>query len=262
MKKYRELLLSVCFILLGLAVSLGSCMAYRYFSGFHMRGQTIICFGDSILDYTRGSHGVCGLVAEQTGAEVYNFAVEGTTAGYTGNPCHLLNMVDAFLSEDYSQVTREDLRDGVKEMQNFDRGQSIEYIIVEYGLNDYFEKIPLGDIDNLEEDTESYLGGLNAAIDALQDRYPETAIILFTPTYTLAYTQGTEDRGHGALQDYVEGVKELAEKKGVYCQDNYQILQIDRSNADTYLRDGTHLNDNGSNHLAYHTIEFLRSIQE
>ena len=77
----------------------------------------------------------------------------------------------------------------------------VDYIIVSYGLNDYFSDIPIHPQEYY--DLTSFVGALRHGVRKLQKKYPQAQIILTSPTYT-EWFQG--DRTF-ELGEYVEAAR-------------------------------------------------------
>ena len=93
-------------------------------------------------------------------------------------------------------------------------------------------------------DEYCYIGALSQGIERLQEAYPKAQIILMTPNYVELFEHGTLDNsGKGfVFVDFVEAVRELADKEGLEVIDVFESLGITAENTTTYLADGCHPN--------------------
>lgn len=223
----------------------------------------IVFFGDSVLEYYSGSFSIPGVVSGLTGAETYNCGVGGIPA--TEDPFASLSfnrMVTRFLEQDTK---------GLEEDSNYVKGLT-EYMqtghegkrycfVVEFGLNDYFGGHA---VENPEDiyDIGTYAGALRTGIRTLQDAYPDSEILLLTPTYTVLFSGGTEinsEKG-GKLTDYVDAALRVAEEMNVHCLDNYADSGIDAETYEKYLADGCHPNETGSFLLGNGILEYIGGV--
>ncbi len=134
----------------------------------------------------------------------------------------------------------------------------VDYYFIEYGANDFFNKIQLdkwssgyADINELH----TYYGALKAGINVLKDISPNATIVLITPFYGLYYTpDGTylgdtyiTSNGIGTLQDYAKKINNVAEEQGIYCLDTMTRSKCDLylDTASQYLMDNVHLTVTG-----------------
>ena len=135
---------------------------------------------------------------------------------------------------------------------------TVDYYFIEYGANDFFNKIQLdkwssgyADINPLH----TYYGALKAGIDVLRNISPNATIILITPFYGLYFApDGTylgdtyiTSNGVGTLQDYAKKMNNVAEEYGLYCLDTMTRTKCDlyMDTANQYLMDNIHLTVTG-----------------
>ncbi|MBP3195762.1 MAG: SGNH/GDSL hydrolase family protein [Butyrivibrio sp.] len=130
----------------------------------------------------------------------------------------------------------------------------VDYYFIEYGANDFFNKIP---IDKYNESTDefnelhTYYGALSRGIEKLQALSPNATIILLTPFYGIykdsmgTYLGDTyiTSNGYGTLADYAKKMINISEDKGLYCFDGMFRSKHDLylDTVDMYLMDTTHL---------------------
>ena len=113
-------------------------------------GKKIVVFGDSIWNAARGKDGISEYVQEGTGATVYNCAIGGTTAAVVGEDPSFDNWTsNSFNGMIYvarklipaEQILAEGevVRDIIEQVDF----NETDYVIVAYGLNDFFSDVPI-----------------------------------------------------------------------------------------------------------------------
>ena len=91
-----------------------------------------------------------------------------------------------------------------------------DLIFIKLGTNDYYQKTPLGTIEDKED--VSFYGAINFVLDKLKEQCPDSTIILITPI-----------RNHSAqknniglsLKEYVDAVKAVGEQRNLPVMDMY-----------------------------------------
>ncbi len=221
----------------------------------------IVVFGDSIWNAGRGIDGISEQVMEQLDVKIYNCSIGGTTAAVDGESTkhdewtsrsfngmmYIANgIVDAreLIAEDaaYEVITEVDF-------------EEVDYVIVSYGLNDYFSDIPVYPKDYY--DLTSYVGALRHGIKKLQKNYPDLEVILTSPTYC-GWFQGERQYELGT---YVEAARSVAQEMDVHFLDMYHALGDSPDEKTEYLSDGVHLTKEGRTLYANSVIEFLKQIE-
>ncbi|MBR4669533.1 MAG: SGNH/GDSL hydrolase family protein [Butyrivibrio sp.] len=204
---------------------------------------------------------IAHLVAERVPhAKVYNLGIGGTTAcvemstsdtnldnwdspSFNGICYGLAGKIDV----DGVFANREDVRHAIKEINP----ATVDYYFIEYGANDFFQKMPLDNTQHDGNDLHTYYGGLERGIATLKEISPQAKIIVMTPFYGI-YTDGN---GKYLGDSYIvsNGVDTLANyaRKALNVADDMKVIDFDCMNdkrfdlyldtADEYLMDGTHL---------------------
>ena len=198
----------------------------------------------------------------------YNLGIGGTTAAIeltTVNTQDYDNWTStSFLGIAYSlegRVNRNQVLasnpDVLERMNQVDPAK-VDYYFIEYGANDFFNKIQLdkwssgyADINELH----TYYGALKAGIQVLKNISPNATIVLITPFYGLYYApDGTylgdtyvTSNGVGTLQDYAKKINNVAEEAGLYCLDTMTRSKCDlyMDTASQYRMDNVHLTVTG-----------------
>lgn len=217
----------------------------------------IVVFGDSIWNAGRGEDGISELVMAQKDVHIYNCAIGGTTAAvynestqwdsWTSNSFNgMMYITNDILSED--QLIPEEFAAGIFKEIDFNE---VDYIIVAYGMNDYFCDIDI--IPREYYDLNSYVGALRHGIHKIREKYPHIKFIIASPTYC-NWFEGERKYNIGG---YVEAARGVAEEMGVYFLDMYHAFGKHPEEKMEYLEDGVHLNREGRTLYAAGVIDFL-----
>lgn len=233
----------------------------------------IVVFGDSIWDDFRGDNGLSERIASQTGFNIYNCAIGGTSATITEGSTDVsvewksqsLNTMVYILE---GAVSADSQLEGLpaKDVVNSVDFSKTDYFILSYGLNDYFMHADPTTDDYYNMDT--YEGALRHSIMKIQGKYPDAKILVISPTYCKVLTRDGQpsdsdncDYGHGVMRDYVEAAKDVANEMNVYFLNAYDDFGMNASNADVNLRDGVHLTDQGMATYAQNVADFLLEVE-
>lgn len=222
----------------------------------------IVVFGDSIWGDGRGTDGISEQVMEQMNVQIYNCAIGGTTAAVDGESTDR----DEWTSRSFNgmvyiardMIDEDELipNDAACEViKNVDFNE-IDYVIVSYGLNDYFSDIPI--YPQTYYDMTSYVGALRHGIHKLKKSYPHLEIILTSPTYC-EWFKGERQFELGA---YVEAARGVAEEMDAYLLDMYHAFGKNPEEKMEYLSDGVHLNSEGRRLYAISVMDCLKELRK
>lgn len=84
-----------------------------------------------------------------------------------------------------------------------------DVIIVNGGLNDFYNEVPLGTLAS--KDTETFMGAMNVLINGLRGKYPNACLI-----FTTAWNFSETNELGLTYQDYVDAMEEVCTAKKVY----------------------------------------------
>ncbi len=224
---------------------------------------TIVFLGDSNIANFNGTLSIPGVVGNFSNAQVFNCGLGGGSATYNPeNDTHFPKIVEAMTSGNIEIIPKEaqvykGLSEFLKRQENKDENL---WIIINYGLNDYFNGFPI--FSDNPNDITTYEGALRTGISVLQESYPDAVIILMTPTFCINNNDGTEKASEqgGVLVDYVEAVENVAEEMSIYSLNNYKDLGINKDNRGQYLIDDCHLNELGRLRLGENIIRKMETI--
>lgn len=211
-----------------------------------LSGKTLIFIGDSVFGNYGDSTSIPGVVNGLTGAQTYNLGIGSTCAADTNDGRLSMNaVVDAFLAGDTSSLPAD--HQAFTNLSQFlmdAPDKTTINFVINYGLNDYFEGIPISGADPY--DTNTYTGAIRCAISKLRQSYPEAQILLDAPNFSANFQNGTvkNSENGGILKDYVDAVCALGEELSLPVLNNYEQLGITSENYNNYLEDDTHPNPN------------------
>lgn len=225
-------------------------------------GRNIVVFGDSIWNAARGKDGISEYVQEGTGATVYNCAIGGTTAAVVGVDDSFDNWTsNSFNGMIYAarklipveQILEEGevVRDIVEQVDF----SETDYVIVAYGLNDFFSDVPIFPKEYYE--LTNYVGALRNGIDKLKEHYPHLKIIVIPPTYTKMF----EGEKTFEIGDYVEAARGVAAELDVEFLDMFHVLGNNTETRTKHLGDGVHMSAEGRKVYADAVIHFLKELE-
>lgn len=227
-----------------------------------LSGQKIVVFGDSIWDEGRGYDGISEQIQNATGAIVYNCAVGGSTAAQVFGEKEIQNWSSScfngmvYVARD--MVPADNVikgRDACEVVKQVDF-EEMDYVIISYGLNDYFSNVPV--YPETYYDIASYIGALRNGIYKLQKHFPHLKIMVVSPTYTALF----EGEQQYEIGEYVEAARSVADEMKVHFLDMFHILGKDEESRTKHLVDGVHLSTAGRKVYADAVIWKLRILEE
>lgn len=241
-------------------------------------GLTIVAFGNAPFADDRDSKdNLASMIAEMTGATVYNCSVSGSYLAsqlpeITGNVSPMdvytfywLTILAAKYDvarsyEDAVENLGDDLppdaAEAVNTLASLDFS-TVDVVVVLYDATDYLLGHQMYSDQN-STDIEQFTGNLEAGIEVLQETYPHIRIIVMSPPY--AYSDKLDEKGHyissditrygqDVLSTYViKQFTSCATKSVTFVDNLYGTITED--NADKYLIDNLHLNVAGRKELA------------
>lgn len=197
----------------------------------------IVYFGDSVLGNYRNFTSIPGVITALTGAHSDNRAIGGSSATQLNSDDNSFpSVVQHFLAE---------------ESNPSDDDQKLCFVI-NYGLNDYFSGYS----------TDDYSKGLQDGIRALQTAYPEAKILIVSSNFITSFNNGTDKKNtrKEVLSDFVAAAEETAAALQVDFLNVNEFLQWDKKNANNYLVDAVHPNEEGRFLFATAVIRALEEI--
>ncbi len=242
----------------------------------------IVCFGDSQLangknDGTDIPHLIGARVPN---SRIYNMAIGGTTATVeqsTSNVSASALHSTSFLGMSYCFTGKSDRNEtlanylDVLEIMNSIEPADVDYYILSYGTNDFFNNMPLDTsmYSTEGEKAHALYNAMQMAVNNLKEASPNAEIIVMTPFYGIYVADdGTYigdsyivSNGVGTLADYADKVKNVAEDTGLVIFDgmNHEKFDLYLDTASQYLMDNLHLSLTGRQivaRLLAHEVNF------
>ena len=215
-----------------------------------------LVLGDSIWGNYRDDTGVAAkldvyLARLGVDATVYNAAIGGTRATldpednqYEFGPASensLAKMVSILNGEtDVELLQGKPAYDDMKAALEA-RGD-IDAVIIAYGMNDFLSQAPINDSD---DPWTGFGTALTQGVFGVRRACPSAQILIAAPTYASYFSIPVQNMGEKALYNYASVACDVARGQETLCLDAYDNLGIDAYNADEYLEDGVHLNEDG-----------------
>lgn len=246
---------------------------------------TIVLFGNSPFADDRDSDtGVASMIADKTGATVYNCSVGDS---YLAAQQHTINpdagRIDAFtfywlttafclgdandyiyewIFEGWGEEAPADAQPAYDLMKSIDYSK-VDVIGIMYDGTDYLNGYDMFDDVN-DTNIQTFTGNLCAGIDLIQQTYPHIRIIVMSPTYAFAVN---EDGEYVSSDQYRYGDEDVLSTycilQSSYCYDRSVTFvdniygTITEDNAEYFLTDNLHLNELGREKVADRFIEAL-----
>lgn len=242
----------------------------------------IVIVGDSLFCNESGEKNLAETLADVTGSEMQNCSIGGTCASNIngGNEIdyyadmlgfyNISNMIctgnNTSISDDVRNlsVTFPDAYTKMLFLNGTDLNKE-DVLIVNYGINDAFLRIPAKSEDPYDERT--YSGAMRRGLKSISEKYPDLKIVVGEVTYTSLVLFGESDSYYDEItaqyrDEYNEELKKIAsEFDNVYYFDFSSRLLINQDNYSDYLIDGIHFNDEGKKVYADCLAEYIGEIK-
>lgn len=248
---------------------------------------TILVLGDDSFAMERGETGLASLIAEKTGATVYNCSFEGSAyAGetkvlnYDDYPMECFSfyrLLTNIKANDYYtldiamnnlDVVPAYFTENIELLKSIDM-ETVDIILVSYGINDYLHGHITTDITD-EASVGSVYGSIHNGVEIIREIFPHIKIAIASPSYAF-YTEedgtltGGDFRRTGTqtnenLGGYYGNIKSAAVSTGVTFIDNYVNTGINSENASTYFdfsKSAIVPNETGRKLIAEHIADVL-----
>jgi len=159
-------------------------------------GKKIVCFGDSITGNFPAPLDYPSMIAEITGATVYNAGFGGCCMSDNGQTRKLFTMcrlADSIVAGDFSDQEESGVSityagtstnyvpERLAMLESID-WSDIDYITIAYGTNDWNSNYGLDNADN-PLDTTTYIGAFRYSVEKLLTAYPNLKILVITPLW-------------------------------------------------------------------------------
>ena len=241
--------------------------------------ETILCLGNDPFSDDTTDSGMTGMIAQKTGATVYNAAFPSSTVAIknaTFDNSYPIDMysffyVSQFIAKnDFSAMEQlAPTMENDQYVKSVDTLKSVDFnnvdmIVIMYDGQDYLNGNTCYDPNN-DANPQTYSGAYDSGIKAIHKKYPFIRIVVMSLTYCLAYDKDgkmidadNEDLGDGKLSTYLVKLIDVCEDCGVTMIDNYYGT-IDADNYKDYLTDNIHLNKKARDYITSHFMKVVFS---
>ncbi|MCQ2548425.1 MAG: GDSL-type esterase/lipase family protein [Lachnospiraceae bacterium] len=233
-----------------------------------LSGKNIVVFGDSIWNTYRSPTGIAYQVAKETGATIYNCAINGTRASTDDETVDVMNnwhskSLSTMIYIMMGIIDPVDQIKGEYAIRVVDKidWDTVDYVLISYGIQDYLFNARLESEEGDYYGLNTYMGALRHAALRLHERYPNIKILFLAPTYCDIWVGPedctTHDEGHGTLLDYVEAMNIAAVQTDSSFLNMYEQMGISAVNAMDYMEDSIFLNEKAREKYAEIVTESL-----
>ena len=220
-----------------------------YVQGKFGKKPQIVVFGDSQFDRDRTSSGLASRLAIYTHSQVFNCAMGGSMASSSNDNNGIVdiaeviqnikNPIDVFTSVfPYYAYNGCDL-------------SKTDIFIIEYGINDYMNDVPIWGNDRY-----SYYGALDSGIKMLKESFPLSSFIITGPSEceivdddgNIIGNGCNASNSYGTVEDYAKAAQAVAQVNGIIYADIYSLTKESNPESGKNLkldRDGVHFSDFG-----------------
>ena len=241
-----------------------------------LEGKNIVCFGDSITEFSYQGKRVTDYLSELSGATVTNVAVGGTrlaqrtdnipsepNSEFTAYAAHdLTALISSVVSGDFSKLEyaanwlKNNVKDDntlmVERLKGVD-WSSVNAVTILIGTNDYAGGTQIGESGS--ESVRSIHGAINYVTKSILTKYPHLTVYWFTPVsrWMASTIDGRTDENWAGnkqnsigktLIDYCDAIIEECRAQGVPVCDTYRTIGWTKYNLGNYLladgSDGVH----------------------
>lgn len=257
-------------------------LGYEGFTGEAEKKVDILFLGDSLIGQYRDETSVPYLVGEYLGKSTYNGAFGGSclarlgreeNKAYQKDELTLIGLARAIAYEDFRaqqavsiwEPATEHFPQVIDELAQIS-ARDLEYLVLEYGTNDYFGGVPI-EAPEKPYDEYTFQGALCSALEILRKYLPNVQIILISPTYNwyLNTQENCENKdfGGGYLAAYVDSIAQTAEKYNIKYLDVYtDFYPTEMGAALEFTSDGVHPNEAGRRLLAEKIAEYIQELEK
>lgn len=209
-----------------------------------LSGSHVIFLGDSVIGNYTDCTSVPGVVNALSNADTFNCGYGGNTASMLPDSLITLpGIAEALVKGDLTSVPEDvQVYSGLASYLAAPSSGQKTFVVIYYGLNDYFIGCPVSSEDPF--DISSYSGAIRSAVATLRASLPDARIILCTPNRCHQFNFGTAPHGEEdyVLEDYANAVISLSEELQTGLLDTYHDFKLDQNNWCDYLEDEVHPN--------------------
>lgn len=245
----------------------------------------ILILGNDTVAYDKGRTNIAELIADQTGATVYNCAFEGSylscqTSSYDEMLNNPIDAFSFFWISDGIQSTNWDLQQRSLEnlSEEYDKAQyqetlnilksidfhEIDLLLICYDGHDYLNQNPINNPTNMF-DISTMEGSFTGSYERYRVNYPYMQHMFIAPTFCYVLNEdGTKEGcdvanlGHGNLPTCLTTFQVQTQNYEVSYLDNFYGININSETADQYLlEDGITPNEEARIMIANRISEYI-----
>ena len=269
----------ITYLIIALGIILVCVLGYMKATKVSKKQVDILFLGDSLIGQYRDETSIPYLVGQELGMTVFNGAMGGTSMAnlnVNGNEAYqkdglsLAALSKAISYDDFGRqqtiMVRESATEHfpavIDELEQIDF-EKLEYLIIEYGTNDYFAGVRVENQENPYDET-TFAGALLSSVEILRKSFPELQIILISPTYNwyLNTVENCENKdfGGGYMPEYVNAVSQIAAQYDVGYVDVYTDFYPQKAHDEAliYTEDGVHPNEDGRKKIAEAICDYIK----
>lgn len=285
MKKKRivSIISTIVFTVLFILTVLFAAPSRKYAFPLDENKIQIVIVGDSIFCNSLGNtETLAAFLEKETGCEMQNCSVGGTCASklnngkeldYYSDKLNFYNVSDTLISGNPAtfkddvknlSIIFSDANNKMKFLLATDLKKA-DYLIVNYGINDAFLRVPSKSDD--PEDEYTYAGAMRHGIRMISEKYPDLKIIIPEVTYTTLIQGGERDEYYDSKtavfrEEYNKELVKIADEfDNVYYFEVSGVMDINDENFAQYLCDGIHYNDYGKETYAKALAAYMEEIK-
>lgn len=197
---------------------------------------TFVFFGDSVIGNFTDSMSIPGVVSGVGQVRTVNCGYGGLAASKMSEESYgIIDMTDALLEGQYEEFGEDKaIRTGITKFYEIlpEIKQDKLVFFLSLGINDYLSGNPL----------EAFEQGVKDAVNRLREGYPQSEIVLMTPSF-IAYGEGGTEKINGySMEQLAESVMLLSEELDTKYIDIYHETGFNMKNHETYISDMVHPN--------------------
>jgi len=242
----------------------------------------ILCIGNNPFSDERGENGLANLIAQKTGATVYDGSFPNSStalryypmsAGYLWDQFNLPSIGNALLAGEFKPMhsavgymeegETDKYEESISVLESVDMDK-IDAIVIMYDSHDYNIGTACTNPD-VPNDVQAFTGGLTFFMDIVKQYWPHIRVFVMTPTYAQymddngkLHSGDTTDIGNGTLPFYVQNEIDATVSCGYSVIDNYYGT-INADNYEEYMADFKNYNQAGREKLADRISEIINT---
>lgn len=223
---------------------------------------TILMLGNDTLAYDEGNHNIAEMIADKTGATVYNLAFKGSfmaalessVENIENNPWDAFSFFwvsNSIQINDWSMQEEAleylpDTYDKEAYQETIDLAKTIDFndvdlLLIYYDGHDYLARNPIANPTNIY-DVTTMEGSFTGSFERYPINYPNMQCMLIAPTFCYVIDEeGNKEGcdianlGHGNLPTCLTTLQIQAETYSVSFVDNFYGIKINAETADKFL---------------------------